>query len=97
MMFFAEQYNFAESFHNCRLIYPVLSKSAFVAVILICFRFVEKIGIGLFKGLSVEESTPSVGGGGVFGFAAVVVIMFIVLIPFFAFREPSLAIGKISC
>ncbi len=44
--------------------------------------------------MSIEQSIPSIGGGGLSGTAAVAVIMFIVLIPFFAFRELSLVIGK---
>ncbi len=94
VMFLAARYGFAKSFRDRPLIYPVMFKSAFVAVILICFHFAEETGIGLLKGQSLEQSTPDVGGGGLAGLAAVAMIMFVVLIPFFAFRELSAAIGK---
>jgi len=91
-MFLAKRYGFSETFHNCPLIYPVLFKSEFAAAILICFHFVEKIVIGPFKGLSIEECIPSVGGGGMSGWIAV--IMFVVSIPFFPFKDVSRVIGK---
>ena len=94
VMFFAERYGFAGSFHDRPLVYPVLFKSVFVAVVLIVFYFIEETAIGLFKGRDIDDSIPSVGGGGASGLAAVAVIMFVVLIPCFAFRELSVAIGK---
>jgi hypothetical protein len=94
VLFLTERFGFAESFHNRPLIYPVLFKSAACTIVLLCFHFIEETGIGMLKGKSLEQSIPSVGGGGLSGTVAVAVIMFIVLIPFFAFRELSLAIGK---
>ena len=94
VLFLTERFGFVESFHDRPLIQPVLFKSAACTIVLICFHFIEEIGIGMLKGKSIEASIPSVGGGGLSGTIAVAVIMFIVLIPFFAFRELSLAIGK---
>lgn len=94
VLFLTERFGFAESFHNRPLIQPVLFKSAACTVVLLCFHFIEETGFGMLHGKNIEESIPSVGGGGLSGVVGVAVIMFIILIPFFAFRELSLAIGK---
>jgi hypothetical protein len=94
VLFLTERFGFAESFHDRPLIQPVLFKSAACTVVLLCFHFIEETGMGMLHGKNIEESIPSVGGGGLSGFVGVAIIMFIILIPFFAFRELSLAIGK---
>lgn len=94
VLFLTERFGFAELFHNRPLIQPVLFKSAACTVVLLCFHFIEETGFGMLHGKNIEESIPSVGGGGLSGVVGVAVIMFIILIPFFAFRELSLAIGK---
>ena len=55
---------------------------------------VEEIVVGLFHGMGMAESFPKVGGGGLVGVLTVGGIMCIALVPFFAFREISRAIGE---
>jgi hypothetical protein len=72
----------------------VILKSGIFAVILICFNIVEDILVGLFHGKTLAESLPEVAGGGLEGQLIVGVMVFVVLIPFFAFGELRRAIGQ---
>ena len=72
----------------------VILKSGIFAVILICFNIVEDILVGLFHGKTLAESLPEVAGGGLEGQLIVGVMVFVVLIPFFAFAELRRAIGQ---
>ena len=53
----------------------------------------EEVIVGLFKGKTIGESIPSIGGGTPSGVFFVGVILAVALIPFFAFREVGRAIG----
>jgi hypothetical protein len=55
---------------------------------------VEEVLVGIFKGKSIGESIPSIGGGTPSGVFFVGVILAVALIPFFAFREVGRAIGE---
>jgi hypothetical protein len=47
----------------------------------------------MFHGKGAAESIPTLGGGGVLGPLSIGIIMFIALLPFFAFREIARAVG----
>ena len=51
-------------------------------------------GLGVFKGKTITESLPSIGGGGPRGTIFMLIIITILLIPFFAFREIGQVIGE---
>ena len=74
------------------LIYPIIASSLFLTVLFICFHLIEKVVIGLIHGESVAESVPAVGGGYV-GVLCVALILFVSLIPFFAFRFVGRELG----
>jgi hypothetical protein len=48
----------------------------------------------LWKGKTFAESFPKVGGGSLGELIVVAIILAVALIPFFAFRELSRALGK---
>ena len=75
------------------LIYPILFETSVLTILFIVFHVVEKTAEGLIRGHGVAESVPVIGGGGFVGLASVTVILFVALIPFFAFRNLSRAIG----
>jgi hypothetical protein len=77
-----------------RLIYPILQKSFAFAVLFICFHIVEGVIVGVFHGKPIAESVPLIGGGSPAGVASVGAVLFVALIPFFAFREVSHALGE---
>ena len=94
VMFFAENLHVGENFRNRPLIYPILFKSALFAVILICFHLIEKVIVGALRGKAISESMPAIGSGSLDEMLSVGIIMFVVLIPFFAFREIARIIGE---
>jgi hypothetical protein len=54
----------------------------------------EKVIAGALRGESIEASVPAIGGGGLVGLICVAVILFVALIPFFAFKHVGRAIGE---
>lgn len=90
----AEDLNFADGFKNKPLIYPILFKALAFAVLLVAAHILEAELVGLWHGKSAIASFPRIGGGTLQGFLCVVALMFIALIPFFAFREIGRVIGE---
>jgi hypothetical protein len=72
----------------------VILKSGIFAMILICFNIVEDVLVGLFHGKTLAESVPELAGGGLEGQLIVGVMIFVALIPFFAFAELRRAMGQ---
>jgi hypothetical protein len=88
-----EDLHFARRLEDRPLIYSILYKSAGFAVLLMCFRIVEKFLHGVLSGHSVTESLPAVGGG-LAEILAGGLIASVALIPFFAFREIGRVMGE---
>jgi uncharacterized protein (DUF1810 family) len=89
----AEYFHVGDRLKSRPLIYPIMFKSAVFAVILICFHIIEETLIGVLHGKTLAQSIPDTGGGKLQGILMVGIIMFVVLTPFFAFRELGRAIG----
>jgi hypothetical protein len=49
--------------------------------------------IGLVHGESLAQDVPAIGGGGLVGVLCIALILFVSLIPFFAFRFVSRELG----
>jgi hypothetical protein len=94
VLFLAESMNLEEQFRDRPLIYPVLFKAALFGIVLTCFQVIEGVVTGTLRGKTAAESIAHIGGGGIEGIAAVGTIIFVVLIPFFAFREMVRLIGN---
>jgi hypothetical protein len=90
----AEMFPIGDNLKNRPLIYPIMFKSAVFAVILMCFHIIEETLIGTWHGKTLSQSIPEIGGGTLQGILMVGIIMFVVLMPFFAFRELEGALGK---
>jgi HlyD family secretion protein len=88
-----EFFNLGDNFKNRPLIYPILFKSAVFAALLICFHIIEQAFRGLLGGMTFSQSISTIGGGKLQGILMLGIIMFVVLMPFFAFRELDRAIG----
>ena len=80
--------------HNRPLIYPILYETLLLTVSFIIVHLLEKIIEGLFRGRSVVESLPSMGGGGLVGLLSVSVIMFVALMPFFGLTHLGRVMGE---
>lgn len=76
------------------LIYPILYEAFLLTILFIVFHVLEKDIEGLIRGKTIEESLPSIGGGGLAGLASAAVIMFVALVPFFGFRNLSIVLGE---
>ena len=94
VMLVAEELRIGTRFRRRAPVFPVLHKSLVFAIIFICFNVTEEIVIGLWKGKTVAESIPKIGGGSPFGLVIASLIFTVALIPFFAFRELSRVLGK---
>jgi hypothetical protein len=93
VMLTAEMFHVADNLKHKPLIYPILFKSAIFSAILMSFYIVEETLIGMWHGKTAAESIPDIGGGSLKGILVVGLVMFVVLIPFFALKEISRAIG----
>jgi len=90
IIFFAEEFHVAEELKDRPLIYPIAYRSAVFALILIAFHLLEEVLAGLWKGKSVMDS---VGANAFFEMLVLAVIMFVVLMPFFALKEVARDVG----
>lgn len=93
VMLLAEYFDFGAWLQRRPLIYPIVANSLFLTVLFICFHVIEKVVIGLVHGESFAQSVPAIGGGGLVGVLCVALILFVSLIPFFAFRFVSRELG----
>jgi hypothetical protein len=93
VMLTAEMFHVADNLKHKALIYPIVFKSAVFSVILISFYIIEEMLIGMWHGKTAAESVPAIGGGSLNGIVVVGVVMFVVLMPFFALREIGRDIG----
>ena len=94
VMLIAEDFHFADWFKDKPLIYPIFCKAIAFSILFIVFDVVEEMVVGIFKGRTIGESIPSIGGGSLSGVFFVGIILSVALIPFFAFREVGRAIGE---
>jgi hypothetical protein len=93
VMLVTEDLNLGRWMRRRPLIYPILFESLLLTVMFICFHVVEHLVVGLFKKETIAASIPAIGGGGLAGVVCVAVILFVSLIPFFAFRNVSRKLG----
>jgi hypothetical protein len=89
-----EQLNLGSRFKNKPLIYPILYKSFVFSLVLIGFHIVESVAVGLWHGHTIAESLPPMIGWNPRGLLAVGVMCFVLLLPFFGFREIARVIGR---
>lgn len=93
VMVIAKELHFGERFDDSPLIYPTLTKSASFSILLACFKIIEESAIGLYHGKTFQESI-SLGGGTLQGIVCLTLLMFVMLIPFFAFTELQKIMGE---
>ena len=89
----AEYFRLGTRFTHKPLIYPILYKCFIFTVVLISFHIVESVVVGVWHGNTIANSIPPMLGWNPKGLLAVGIMCFILLIPFFGFREITRVIG----
>jgi len=94
VMLVARELHFAERLEEKPLIYPTLFKSAAFAAILGIFKIIEEVLVGVYHKRSISESIALVGGGTLKGIFTMMLLLGVLLIPFFGFAELGREFGK---
>ena len=89
-----EHFHLGTRFAGKPLIYPILHKCFVFTVLLISFHIIESVAVGVWRGGTVANSLPPILGWSPRGLLAVGVICFLVLLPFFGFREIARVMGR---
>jgi hypothetical protein len=93
VMLIGEDLHLGGRFRDKPLLYSILYKTFLFSVFLISFHILEEVLVGVIRGKTIAQSFPAFGGGSLQGILAVGAIVFVALIPFFAFREIARVIG----
>jgi len=94
VMLVAEDLHFADWFKDRPLLCPILCKAVAFSILFLVFDVVEEAVVGVFKGLTIGQSIPTIGGGSASGVIFVAIILAVALTPFFAFREIGRVLGE---
>src|SRR5271155_1210952 len=89
-----EDLHFGTRFDHKPLIYPILYKCFVFTLLLISFHIVETTAVGVLHGNTILNSLPPLLGFNPKGLVVVGVICFILLLPFFGFREIARIMGQ---
>ncbi len=94
VMLIAEDLHIGRGFEEKPLFIPILYKSVLFAAVFIAFHIAESVLLGVWRGKTVAESFPEIGGDHFNSLLVVGVIITIALIPFFAFTEVDRVLGE---
>ena len=83
-----------DRFKHKPLVYPVLYKCLVFSALLTGFHVVERTFSGVLGGKTLSESFSEIGGRTLIGIVSISALAFVMLIPFFAFRELGRMIGE---
>jgi len=81
-------------FRNSPLVFAIMFRAVVFTLLFFVFDIVEEVLVGVFKGKTVGESFPDIGGGSPRGIFSMIVVITVLLIPFFAYREIGKVIGE---
>ena len=94
VMLVAEDLRLDRGLRGQPLAYAAAGEAALFAIVFIVFHVMERLAVGLWHGSTLADSVPAIGGGGFAGLISVAAIMFVMLIPYFAFRDLGRALGQ---
>lgn len=94
VMVVADEFRFNASLRSQPLSIPIVARSITFGILFIAVDVLEKIVLGLFHGRSIADSIPTYGGGGLVGRTVVGIIIAVSLIPYFAFEEVDIVLGR---
>lgn len=76
------------------LIYPTLLKSGVFSIMLAVCKILEDAAVGFYHGKTFSQSIADLGGGTLKGILTLAFLLFVMLIPFFAFGELRRILGE---
>jgi hypothetical protein len=94
LMLIGEDLHLGSELRDKSLLYSILYKSLVFSVFIIGFHVLEEMLVGVFRGSIISQSIPTTGGGSLQGLLSYGAFVFVVMIPFFAFREVGRVIGQ---
>jgi hypothetical protein len=86
-------FHMGERFKNLPLIVPTLHRSFVFLLLLVVLTFIEEIVVGAIHGRTVLESISEIAGGTFRQMVATILITFLILVPYFAFRSLGDIVG----
>jgi hypothetical protein len=89
----AQALHFGEGYKNKPLVYPVVLQAAAFSILLLVFHVIEETLIGKWHGRTLAQSVPTFGDGSLQAIIMVEIILFVALLPFFAFLEMERVVG----
>jgi hypothetical protein len=93
VMLIAEDLNLVAAHRGRPLIYAILRKALLFSVLFVVFHIAEKAVVGLVSGSGVASGVTEIGGGGPLDLLTIAAILFVALVPYFAFKEVTQAVG----
>ena len=94
VMLIGEDLHLGKRFEDRPLICSILYKSLVFSIFFIIFHILEEVVVGVIRGRTIAEIFPTIGVGSLQGLLSRGALVFVALIPFFAFREIGRVIGK---
>jgi hypothetical protein len=86
-------FHIGERFKNLPLIVPTLHRSFVFLLLLAVLTFIEEIVVGTIHGRTVMDSISGIAGGTFQQMVATILIIFLILVPYFAFRSLGEIVG----
>lgn len=83
-----------ERYKEKPLIYPVLYKSSVFLVLLVALSIIEEAVSGIIHGRTVIASISDIAGGTWFQILATCLLLWLILLPYFAFRQIGELLGE---
>jgi hypothetical protein len=83
-----------ERYKTRALIWPTLYRSLVFVALLLVLNVLEEVAVGFFHHRAVIDSISGVGGGTPQQLIATTFVIFLVLVPFFAFRSLGEVVGE---
>jgi hypothetical protein len=92
-MLLGRVFHVGERFKDVPLIVPTLHKSVVFLLLLAVLTVIEEVVVGAIHGETVVHSISAIGGGTLNQLAATTLIIFLILVPYFAFRSLGEIVG----
>lgn len=94
VMLLAEGLKLGRRFKDGRLIVSILYQAFAFTILFIAFHIIEKGLVGAYEGKTLSECFPALGGESLNVIFSAGAVIFVALIPFFAFKDVARAIGE---